>query len=208
MSPTLRRALSIGLAIVGAIAVAALITSLFGTEEFDDEPDDVPDPVAQDEFYDDVIISPPAMGKLTTSIVDMHGQFVGVRCSTCHGDGNIGEPPARQADELQDFHTDMDFAHGDLACSSCHAADDRDKLTLADGTLVDYEDTMDLCAQCHSSQYKSYQHGAHGGMSGHWDQSQGSRVRNDCVVCHDPHEPAFPQVTPADPPRDRFFGDQ
>ncbi len=193
---------------MAAILCAALIVSLFEAPEFDDDPDVAVDQPETDDLYEDVIITPPGLGKLTTSIVDMHGQFVGIRCSTCHGAGDIGDPPAQYADELTEFHREMEFSHGDLACASCHATDDRDKLTLASGALLDYDDTMDLCAQCHSSEYKSYQHGAHGGMSGHWDRTQGERVRNHCVVCHDPHEPAFPQVTPADPPRDRFFGTQ
>lgn len=208
MSPKLRRAITIGVAVVGAVAFAAVVVSLFEPADFDDEPDvDALQPDAA-ELHDDVIISPPALGQLTTSLVDRQGQFIGIKCSTCHGDGDIGNPPANHPHELTDFHTDMEFDHGGLTCSSCHASDDRDQLIRADGTYLDYDDTIDLCAQCHSSEYKSYQHGAHGGMSGHWDQTQGARVRNHCVVCHDPHEPAFPRVTPADPPRDRFFGDQ
>lgn len=193
-------------AVVGGVAVAAMFATLFSDDEqFEEAPQQTAQP-QQDELYEDVIHTPPAFGEMKTGLVDVQGQPVGVRCSTCHTDGDIGEPPADSAGELTEFHTDMEFDHGQLACSSCHASDDRDRLKLADGTQIDFEDTMDQCAQCHSSEYRSFQHGAHGGAAGHWDRTEGARERNHCVVCHDPHDPAFPRVTPADPPRDRFFG--
>jgi hypothetical protein len=63
---------------------------------------------------------------------------------------------------------------------------------------------MTLCAQCHGPQFRDYQHGAHGGMSGFWDLSKGGRTRNNCIDCHDPHAPKYPTVTPARGPNDRF----
>jgi hypothetical protein len=65
-------------------------------------------------------------------------------------------------------------------------------------------EAMRLCAQCHMSQHRDYQHGAHGGMQGHWDLSRGDRIRNHCVECHAPHQPAYPPLRPLPPPQDRF----
>lgn len=207
MSLKLRRALIIGVAVVGGLIVAAVFATLFESDPDAEFVEQYPDEqFGSDEQYDDVIITPPALGELKTGLTDIHGQPVGVKCSTCHTDGNKREPAADTAAQLTDFHTEMEFSHGDLTCSSCHATDDRDKLKLADGSLLDFDDTIDQCAQCHSGTYESYQHGAHGGASGYWDRSEGARERNHCVVCHDPHDPAFPDVTPAEPPRDRFFG--
>lgn len=210
MSPKLRRILIVAIAVVGGIAVAALFATLLSEDEDVDleDPDDHIVEVDEDEQYEDVIHTPPAMGELKTSIRDIDGDPVGIKCSTCHTEGNIGDPPADTAGELTEFHTEMEFGHGDLTCSSCHATDDRDKLKLADDTRIDFEETIDQCAQCHSSEYRSFRHGAHGGASGYWDRTEGPRERNHCVVCHDPHDPSFPSVMPADPPRDRFFGDQ
>lgn len=206
MSVKIRRALLVGVAVVGGVVVAAVFASLFEPdEEFVEEPTADVDEVDR---YEDVIKTPPALGKWTTPLRDIHGDPIGIRCTTCHTDGDEGSPPAQTAGELSEFHTEMEFDHGELKCSSCHASDDRDKLKLADGSSIDFEDTMEQCAQCHSSEYRSYKHGAHGGMKGHWDRSEGPRIRNHCVTCHDPHDPAFPDVTPADPPRDRFFGDR
>lgn len=131
-------------------------------------------------------------------------ETVGVRCSTCH-DSMLPGPVRERPDQLDSFHDDMSLEHGDLGCSSCHARDDRDKLKLADGERIRFEDTIELCGQCHGPQLRDYRHGAHGGMNGHWDLSRGPRTRNHCVSCHDPHAPAYPEVEPAPPPRDRFL---
>jgi hypothetical protein len=78
-------------------------------------------------------------------------------------------------------------------------------LRLADGRSLPYSDVMSLCAQCHGPQFRDYQHGAHGGMTGYWDLSKGGRTRNSCIDCHDPHAPKYPTVTPARGPNDRFL---
>lgn len=160
--------------------------------------------IASEPFYDVIIESPPGLGTLRTGLVDGDQNPVGVACSTCHADRDEG-PLIEHVEGLREFHTELEFSHGTLSCSSCHHPDDRDQLRLSDGKAVPFADVMELCAQCHSSQYKSYERGAHGGMVGHWDLSQGERVRNNCVACHNPHEPAFPTLMPAAPPRDRFF---
>lgn len=163
--------------------------------------------ISSEPFYDVVIESPPGLGLLRTGLSDANQEPVGVACSTCHADrqAQTQKPLIEHVDGLTEFHTELEFSHGTLSCSSCHHPEDRDQLRLSDGQALAFADVMQLCAQCHSSQYKSYEHGAHGGMNGYWDQSQGERVRNNCVVCHNPHAPAFPTLMPAAPPRDRFF---
>jgi hypothetical protein len=42
-------------------------------------------------------------------------------------------------------------------------------------------------------------------MKGYWDLQRGPRQRNGCIGCHAAHAPAYPQVLPAPPPRDRFL---
>ncbi|MFU8806314.1 MAG: cytochrome c3 family protein, partial [Bradymonadaceae bacterium] len=151
-----------------------------------------------------VIKTPEGIGTLRTDLRDIHDKGIGVACSTCHAE-TADHPLIEHTDDLEAFHTDIEVAHGELSCSSCHHPDDRDSLRLADGQKRAFAETTQLCAQCHGTQFRSYENGAHGGMVGHWDLSQGGRERNDCVVCHDPHSPAYPQVMPAAPPRDRFF---
>ena len=89
---------------------------------------------------------------------------------------------------------------------SCHnAAEGYGSLRLADGKSLPYSEVMTLCAQCHGPQYRDYLHGAHGGMTGHWDLTKGGRYRNNCIDCHDSHAPKYPTVMPAAGPNDRFL---
>jgi nitrate reductase cytochrome c-type subunit len=136
--------------------------------------------------------------------VDPQGRTGQIACSTCH---SVREPDlaTREAADLKEFHGNMTFSHGKLACYACHNAHDADTLHLADSTVIAYSDVMTLCAQCHGPQARDYEHGAHGGMTGYWDLSRGPRTRNHCVDCHDPHSPQFPRMIPTFKPHDRFL---
>ncbi|MBA2661015.1 MAG: hypothetical protein H0U74_01875 [Bradymonadaceae bacterium] len=197
-----RRAINLAVAIAVAIVLAALLTFPFRSLSNSDAQAVVP--YIPERLHPVTIKTPAGIGTLRTEQRDIHGNPVGVACSTCHADSG-DRPLIERSAELTVFHTDLKFAHGQLSCSSCHNPDDRDLLRLADGQKIAFVDTMQLCAQCHGTQHRSYENGAHGGMVGYWDLSKGGRERNDCVACHDPHQPAYPQVMPAPPPRDRFF---
>jgi formate-dependent nitrite reductase cytochrome c552 subunit len=113
----------------------------------------------------------------------------------------------RTPGDFKEFHQAVtsQFAHGKISCLSCHDPNDYDRLRLADGQAVPYTEVMTLCGQCHGPQTRDYAHGAHGGMNGYWDLSRGPRTRNNCVDCHDPHAPQFPDMQPTFKPRDRFL---
>lgn len=147
---------------------------------------------------------PAGAPTIPTGTVDEKGTPVTVACANCHavrppnGAAKLGEP-------LVTFHQGLVGRHGSLSCSSCHhPADGYATLRLADGKSVPYPEVMSLCAQCHGPQFRDYQHGAHGGMTGFWDLKLGGRVRNNCVDCHDPHAPRYPTVAPARGPIDRL----
>ncbi|MFO0925112.1 MAG: hypothetical protein U0905_21810 [Pirellulales bacterium] len=125
-------------------------------------------------------------------------------CAACH---NLrpAQIETNKASQLDEYHQRMRFSHSQLTCVSCHNAnDDYASLKLADGRKVNFEESMTLCAQCHGPQYRDYEHGAHGGMSGYWDLERGDRIRNHCLHCHDPHVPNYPKFHPVAPPNDRF----
>ncbi|MEN9577051.1 MAG: hypothetical protein RJA70_60 [Pseudomonadota bacterium] len=128
-----------------------------------------------------------------------------VACELCHS-LRPTKPLPKNMEELKEFHLGMQFKHGTLPCTSCHSAGQPPRLHLASGAALEMVDAMQLCAQCHGTQFRDYTHGAHGGMNGHWDTTQGPRLRNHCVDCHDPHRPQIQAVHPAPAPRDRFFG--
>lgn len=148
-----------------------------------------------------VVIRKPAGAPLVDSGKrDGRGQAVMVDCATCHDtrEANFG---TNSGAALKEFHQNLKFAHGAQSCMSCHNSEDYGSLKRADGRSLDFSNTMQLCAQCHGPQYRDYQNGSHGGMTGHWDLKQGPRERNTCTDCHDPHHPAYPQVMPVFPPK-------
>lgn len=152
------------------------------------------------------IHQPVKLTSIETPIVDGVGHPIRVECSTCHS--------LRSTTTLSDvntttkqFHKGLSFQHGHLTCISCHTTRpfQAPMFHLSDGSEIPTQEAIRLCTQCHGPQYRDYQHGSHGGMNGYWDMSRGSRLRNHCVDCHDPHVPRFQSSRPVLPPRDRFL---
>ena len=135
---------------------------------------------------------------------DRLGRVGRIACSTCHS-VRASNPANRQPSDLDEFHTGMIFNHGKLACYSCHNPQDADRLRLADGRSLKYQDVMTLCSQCHGPRARDYERYAHGGVNGYWDLRRGDRIRNNCIDCHDPHVPQFPKMVPTFKPHDRFL---
>lgn len=148
-----------------------------------------------------VTILRPGVPRVLTGRLAKDGSPETVGCATCHA--TIKPNPAlTDAAYLQEFHLGLSYNHGKLSCMSCHNENDYDSLRLANGESVSFPNVMKLCAQCHGPQYRDYQHGSHGGMSGYWDLTKGPRQRNNCITCHDPHTPAYRQVLPVFKPKD------
>jgi hypothetical protein len=149
--------------------------------------------------FDVQIHRPEGPPRVATGKTDLRGEPVTVSCASCHATTKPN-PATRGAAELNEFHQGLEFDHGGLTCLSCHDANNYDALRRADGTSIAYPDVMQLCGQCHGPQLRDYRNGAHGGMTGHWDLTQGGRRRNNCIDCHDPHAPKYPVVQPVFPP--------
>lgn len=154
--------------------------------------------------YEVAIRRPKGPPRADVGLRNMQGEKLDVACSTCHT-ARTPNRKNRTTDDLDEFHKGLSFSHGNLTCLACHNSQNYDKLQLADSTELEFEDVMTLCSQCHGTQRRDYDHGAHGGMTGYWDLSRGPRVRNNCVDCHPPHQPRFPKMKPTFKPRDRFL---
>ena len=139
---------------------------------------------------------------IETGKKDVNGNPIRVRCATCHDVVNVGDT-VKKPDDLKEFHQGLTFTHGSLACANCHEPEEPLLLRLATGETVPTSEAMQLCSQCHGPKRNAYNHGAHGGKTGHWDLSRGGQLRNNCVDCHDPHSPQIQQVIPAPRPIDR-----
>jgi hypothetical protein len=145
------------------------------------------------------IAAPPAAPRV---VLEGPEGAAAVPCGTCHRT-RPSDPAAAVAPD--EFHEGLAYAHGAQACISCHDPADYDRLRLADGCALPFAVSMRLCRQCHGTQARDYDAGAHGGWTGHWDLRRGPRERLHCIHCHDPHAPAYPQMLPTFRPVDRFL---
>jgi len=108
-------------------------------------------------------------------------------CTSCH----LGQKVVMAEKRIADAHQNVQPVHpkqtGAL-CSTCHAADNVELLTLESGERATLDQSYRLCAQCHFTQADAWAHGAHGKRLDGW---QGRRVVMGCADCHDPHQPAL-----------------
>jgi len=150
-----------------------------------------------------IVRKPSGPPRVQLAGTDPQGRSGSVACSTCHA---VRKPNFENvsAATLDEFHQGMSFNHGKIACYACHNPDGSDSLRLADGSKVEYENVMTLCSQCHGQQATAFEHGAHGGMNGHWDLTRGPQMKNNCIDCHDPHQPNYPKMVVGFKPKDRF----
>lgn len=117
-------------------------------------------------------------------------------CSGCHAD----LPVNRTRRQLTDMHADIVLKHDTEHrwCLDCHDAVDRDKLHLASGELVPFEESYRVCGQCHGEKYRDWRAGVHGRRSGEWN---GHKSYLLCAHCHNPHQPRFQPIAPKPAPQ-------
>jgi hypothetical protein len=118
-------------------------------------------------------------------------------CSDCHADMETN--PERRV--LEDEHVEISrmFNHASEQrwCLDCHNQDDRDRLRLANGDPVAFEESYNLCGQCHGTIFRDWKAGIHGKRTGEWNGRKQYRL---CVHCHNPHSPRFKPIKPLPPP--------
>jgi hypothetical protein len=116
-------------------------------------------------------------------------------CSACHADLEINY----ERRELEFYHDDIELNHGpeDRWCFDCHNAEDRDRLRLASGAVVGFDESYRLCGQCHGTIFRDWRAGIHGRRRGYWN---GAKSYLLCAHCHNPHAPRFRAMEPLPPP--------
>ncbi len=116
-------------------------------------------------------------------------------CSQCHGEMEPN-PQRRQLDA----HEDIVLRHDEKNrwCLDCHDAANRDKLHLANGALLDFNESYKLCGQCHGPKLRDWKHGVHGRRTGAWN---GRKKYLLCAHCHNPHSPRYKQIKPEPAPK-------
>jgi len=116
-------------------------------------------------------------------------------CSECHEYMELNTKVRKLTEE----HSDILLQHGDRErwCFDCHSPENRDKLRLASGELIDFSESYKLCGQCHGPKLRDWKAGVHGKRSGEWN---GKKEYLLCAHCHFPHSPRFKPVEPELPP--------
>jgi predicted small lipoprotein YifL len=143
-------------------------------------------------------------------------------CTKCHDNKFVD----RRVRELQDEHTKLVFEHGGgrfWCYDACHKGTDMDSLVSLRGRRVSYDESYQVCGQCHFQRLDWY-FGGHGKRQGAWedqreipkiaeelkveDRSQigrwaGERMILNCTECHDAHSPSIKSFEPSPPPKVR-----
>jgi hypothetical protein len=150
----------------------------------------------------------PSSGEVPFDIpVEEIAQYLGPRneldlypCSDCHDEDWEADPERRELDEP---HNEIPgkFVNHDSEnrwCLDCHSAQQRDKLRLLNGELIDFDEYYRVCAQCHKRVFREWKMGVHGKRTGYW---KGDQEYMQCVKCHNPHDPPFKPLKPMPAPR-------
>lgn len=118
-------------------------------------------------------------------------------CTECHVEKDL--PTNRTRRSLVDAHDDIVLKHDEENrwCLDCHDAGNRDRLHLASGEPVPFEESYRLCGQCHGEKYRDWRAGVHGRRIGRWN---GAKQYLLCVHCHSPHQPRFKPLAPKPAP--------
>lgn len=115
-------------------------------------------------------------------------------CSQCHAGMPVNKTPRK----LEGMHDNIVLNHMPGGwCFDCHNPANRDRLRLANGKLIKFEESYYLCGQCHGTILREWKAGLHGKRTGMWN---GEKQYLLCVHCHWPHDPAFKAIEPMPPP--------
>lgn len=126
-------------------------------------------------------------------------RFDYVPCDDCHDGVEVIPEVLEMMEDMEDMH-DMEVRHGnaDLQCNNCHMLEKGGSLHTLSGKAVDLDRSYLVCAQCHSGEYRDWQHGAHGKREKRW---RGGREVLNCTECHNPHnETGLEPRAPMGPP--------
>lgn len=108
-------------------------------------------------------------------------------CTSCH----LGLRVVMADDRIGDAHQNIQPVHPEATgavCSTCHAAENVERLVVKTTERPTLDHSYQLCAKCHFSQVEAWAGGGHGKRLDGW---QGRRVVMGCTDCHDPHAPAL-----------------
>ncbi|MEW4922808.1 cytochrome c3 family protein [Algibacter sp. 2305UL17-15] len=132
-------------------------------------------------------------GEHTFLIPERRGQITSYACTECHS-----KPLQQmQSRDAKKAHWDIKLVHANkntMNCITCHNPDNMDNLKSLTGHSIDFNNSYNLCNQCHTKQFEDWKGGAHGKRIGGWAPPRASMT---CVNCHNPHKPQIASKWPA-----------
>ena len=126
-------------------------------------------------------------------IPERKSQIQSYACAECHTD----DLDKIKGKDVQKGHWNITLKHANentMNCLTCHNGDDMDNLKSLTGTKIDFNNSYNLCSQCHTKQFEDWKGGAHGKRIASWAPPRASMT---CVNCHNPHSPGFAKRWPA-----------
>lgn len=131
-------------------------------------------------------------GEHTFLIPERKSQITSYACTECHS-----KPLTQmQGKDAKNAHWDIKLVHANkntMNCITCHNPDNMDNLRSLTGNNIDFNNSYNLCNQCHTNQFKDWKGGAHGKRLAGWAPPRASMT---CVNCHNPHKPHFESKWP------------
>ena len=149
--------------------------------------------ISSEEYLEGLDMIEITEGQHTFLIPDRKGQIKSYACTECHS-----KPLDKiQSKDLKKAHWDIKLVHANentMNCVTCHNPNNMDQLNSLTGNNIDYNNSYNLCNQCHSKQFEDWKGGAHGKRLGGWAPP---RAAMTCVNCHNPHKPQFESRWPS-----------
>lgn len=149
--------------------------------------------LSSDQYLDGVETIEITEGEHTFLIPNRKSQIKSYSCTECHS-----KPLAQmQSKDVKKAHWDIKLVHANkntMNCVTCHNPDNMDNLKSLTGNEIDFNNSYNLCNQCHTKQFEDWKGGAHGKRIGGWAPPRASLT---CVNCHNPHKPHFASKWPA-----------
>jgi hypothetical protein len=130
------------------------------------------------------------------AILNRENAMTSFKCSECHNEP-LEELKAKKPKMGKKSHWNIEMKHANaqtMNCNTCHNENNMDELHSFTNARISFNNSYQLCAQCHQQQYKDWAGGAHGKRVGGWAKPV---VKNTCTNCHNPHSPSFPHKYPS-----------
>jgi uncharacterized CHY-type Zn-finger protein len=156
---------------------------------------------------DTKLLKPDTFRQSYAELIRVKADLSNFECNGCHDAGKPGtlQFDAKHRIVVPSVHQDtVVMAHGshdrNNLCFNCHDEMNYELLQTRDGHQLKLFESAPLCGSCHGPTYRDWEAGVHGRTGGYWDEALGTRTRQICVDCHNPHHPKIPGRPPLPPP--------